>query len=113
GHAFDVLDLRVDATAFLDGDDAVLAGLLHHLADEFTDLLGGCGDGGDLRHLLAGGDLRGVLADGLADDAGAGLDAALEGHGVGASGDVLHALVDDGLAEDCGGGGAVTGDVVG
>ena len=33
--------------------------------------------------------------------------------GVGAGGDVAHALVDDGLGQHGGGGGAVTGDVVG
>ena len=41
------------------------------------------------------------------------LDAALEGHRVGAGRDVLQALVDDALAEDGRGGRAVTGDVVG
>ena len=41
------------------------------------------------------------------------VDALLEEHGVGAGGDVAHALVDDRLGQDGGGGGAVTGDVVG
>ena len=43
----------------------------------------------------------------------AGLDAPLEGHRVGAGGDVAEALADHGPGEDGGGGGAVTGDVVG
>ena len=41
------------------------------------------------------------------------LDAALEGHRVGAGGDVAQALADQRLGEHGGGGGAVTGDVVG
>ena len=40
------------------------------------------------------------------------LDAALEGHRVGAGGDVLHAALDHGAREHRGRGGAVTGDVV-
>ena len=71
------------------------------------------GDGGDLRHLLALGDLGAVLLDRFDDRSGAGFDAALEGHRVGAGGDVLEAFVHDRLAEDGGGGGAVAGDVVG
>ena len=42
-----------------------------------------------------------------------GLDALLQRHRVGAGGDVLQALADHGPGEDGGGGGAVTGDVVG
>src|SRR3972149_1277874 len=113
-HALDVLDLGLDALGLLDGDDAVLADLLHHLADELADLLVVVGgDGGDLGHLLAGGDGRGVRLDRLYDGLRGPFDAALEGHRVGAGGDVLQPLVDDGLAEDGGGGGAVAGDVVG
>ncbi len=44
---------------------------------------------------------------------GGGFETALEGHGVGAGGHVLKALLDDGLGEDGRGGGAVAGDVVG
>ena len=41
------------------------------------------------------------------------VDAALEGHGVGTGGDVLHAFAEDGLGENGGGSGAVAGDVAG
>ena len=41
------------------------------------------------------------------------LEALLEQHGVGAGGDVAHALVDDGLGQHGGGGGAVAGHIVG
>ena len=37
-HAFDVLNLELDPTAFLDGYDAVLAYLVHDLAEERADL---------------------------------------------------------------------------
>ena len=50
----------------------------------------------------------------LADDGLDGLvDAALEGHGVGAGGNGLDAFAVDGLGENGGGGGAVAGDVGG
>jgi hypothetical protein len=58
-------------------------------------------------------DLGGVACQRFVDDARCGLDAALQRHRVGARGNVLQALVHDGLAEHGGGGGAVTGDVVG
>ena len=114
GHTVDVLDFGLDALGLFDGDDAVLADLLHALADEVAD--GGVvvrGDGGDLGHLVALGDLDAVLLDGLDEGGGAGFEAALQAHRVGAGGDVLQAFLDDRLAEDGGGGGAVTGDVVG
>ena len=40
-------------------------------------------------------------------------DASLEAHGVGAGGDVAQTFLDQGLGKHGGGGGAVTGDVVG
>ncbi len=86
-----------------------------HFADELADgvvVVGG--DGRDLRHLLALGDRawRSRAARSTMSSVRL-LDAALEGHRVGAGGDVLQAFGDDRLAEDGGGGGAVTGDVVG
>ena len=112
-HALDVLDLGPDALRLLDGDDAVLADLLHDLADEVADGLVVAEMAATCGHLLAG--LTGVagLAQRVADQLGRLVDAALEGHRVGAGGDVLQALVDDRLGEHRGGGGAVTGDVVG
>ena len=41
------------------------------------------------------------------------LHAALDVHGIGTSGDILHALIDEGLCQHGGGGGAVTGSIVG
>ena len=65
------------------------------------------GDVGLVGHQL------GVGLDGLDQQSGGPLDAVLEQHGVGAGGDVLEAFGDDGLGQNGGGGGAITGDVVG
>ena len=51
-HALGVLGLELEALGLLDGDDAVLADLLHHLGDQVADLLVGGRDGGDLGDLL-------------------------------------------------------------
>ena len=113
-HALGVLGLEVEALGLFDGDDAVLADLLHHLGDQIADLLVRGGDGGDLGDLFLALDGDGACPGCVAiDGLGAELDALLEQHRVRAGGDVAQALVDDGLGEHGGGGGAVTGDVVG
>ena len=53
-HALGVLDLELEALALLDGDDAVLADLLHHLGDQVADLLVRGRDGGDVGDLRRG-----------------------------------------------------------
>ena len=50
-HALDVLGLEAQALGLLDGDDAVLADLVHHLGDQVADLGVGGGDGGDVGDL--------------------------------------------------------------
>src|SRR3990172_5662805 len=112
-HPLDELRLQADALPLLDGDDAVLADLLHDIGDDVADLLVVAGDGGDLGDLLLAGDRLGEVAQRRHHGLHAGLDAALQVHGVGAGGDVAHPLTDDRLGEDGGGGGAVAGDVVG
>ncbi len=114
-HALDHLHLGLGALGFLDGDDAVLLHLGHGLGDELADV--GVVVGGDGTHLL---DLGVILADRLAlglevlDDGGDGLvDTALEVHRIRTGGDVLQTHVHDGLGEDRGGGGTVTGLLVG
>ena len=52
-HALGVFLLEAEALALLDGDDAVLADLVHHLGDDLADLGIRGGDGGDGRDLLA------------------------------------------------------------
>ena len=53
-HALDVLGLEGQALALLDGDDAVLADLVHHLGDQVADLRVGGRDGGDVGDLFLG-----------------------------------------------------------
>jgi hypothetical protein len=113
-HTLGDLNLVLNGAALADGDDTLLADLLHSLGNDGTNVRVAVGrDGGDLGNLLRGGDdaLVGLedgedLVDGL-------LRAAAEVHGVAAGGNVLHTLRVDGAGEDGGGGGAVTSSVVG
>jgi hypothetical protein len=62
-HALDEFDLGLEALAFFDGDDAVLADLVHGLGDDLADLLVLVGGArADLGDLLGGLDLLGHLA---------------------------------------------------
>jgi hypothetical protein len=111
-HAFDEIQLVLQALAVLDRDHAFLADLVHRVGDELADVVVGVrGDGADLGDLL-----RVVARAGdflqLLDRGGDRLvDAALEVHRVHARGDVLHAFADDRLRENRRGRGAVTGHV--
>ena len=111
-HPLRVFLLEAERLALLDGDDAVLADLVHHLGDDLADLGIGRGDRRDGRDLLARVDRAGDLLDLLDDGLDGLLDAVLEDHRVGAGGDVPEALGDHRLAEDDGGRRAVAGDVV-
>jgi hypothetical protein len=111
-EAVDELRFELDAAGFLDGDDAVLAHLLHDVGDEFADLLIVGGDGGDVGDLLLGEDGLRLGAEVFDGGLEGRFDAALDHHRVVAGGDDLHAGVDERLGEDGGGGGAVAGDVV-
>src|SRR5690349_15697271 len=113
-HAFDHVELELEALGFFDGDHAFLADLLHRLGDLLADFAvavgGNDSDLGDLvgaRHVL-----RALLE--ILDDLSDGkINAALQVHRVHAGGDRLHALADDRLGEHGGGGGAVARDVAG
>ena len=113
-HAFDELDFGAEALAFVDGDDAVLADLLHGFGDHLADfgvVVGG--DGADLGDFLRALDLDRHLLE-LGRDVFDGLlHAALHLDGVDAGDDGLEAFVEDGFGEHGGGGGAVAGDVGG
>ena len=112
-HALGVFLLEAEALALLDGDDAVLADLVHHLGDDLADFRVRGADGGDGRDLLAVVDRAGLLLD-LGDDrVDGGLDAALDDHRVRPGGHDAKALADHRLAEHDRGRGAVAGDVVG
>ena len=112
-HALGELELGAHGVGLLDRDHAVLADLVEGLGEQVADVAVAAGDRGDGRHVLAGLDLAGGLAQRVADGLGRRVHAALEAHRVGAGRDGAQALVDHGLGEHGGGGGAVTGDVVG
>src|SRR5690606_14143585 len=112
-HTLGELQLQAEGVGLLDGDDALVADLVHRLGDHLADLGVGSGDGGRLRDLLLGLDLAGHLLQSVTHGLDRDLDPALEGHRVGTGRDVAQALLDHGLGQDGRGGGAVTGDVVG
>ena len=113
-HAFDDVELGLQALRLFDRDDAFVADLLHRLGEELADLLVAVGrDGADLGDLVVGGDLLGVLLEVLDDGLDREVDAALEVHRVHAGGNRLGAFLDDGGGEHGRGGGAVAGDVGG
>ena len=113
-HALGVFLLEAERLALLDGDDAVLADLVHHLGDDLADFrirgarsprrprsARGCRPS-----TLCFSSSATTAVDGL-------LDAALDDHRVGPGGHDAEALGDHRLAEDDRGGRAVAGDVVG
>ena len=113
-HAFDQVQFGAHGLGLFDGDDAVLADLLHGLGDGLADFgvtIGG--DGADLGDLLVVLDLDRHLADFFDHDGDGLLDTALQGHRIGAGGDGLDAFAEDGLGQDGGRSGAVTSDVGG
>src|SRR5258706_10190032 len=110
-HAFDYFKGGLHRLGFLDGDDAILADLLHGFGDDAADLLVVVGgNGADLGDHVALDVLVKLLDlfDGHFDGA---LDTALESGRAGAGGDSLDALAEDGLCEHGRGGRAVTGNV--
>ena len=113
-HALDDFQRRFGGLGFLDGDDTLVADLLHRLGDIVADLLFAVGrDRADLGNFRRGGDLGGTRLEVLDDFGDGEIDAALEIHRVHAGGNELDAFVDDRLGEHGRRGGAVAGDVVG
>lgn len=112
-HTLGDLELILHGLALLDGDDTLLADLLHGVGDQLANVLVAVGaDGGDLGNLGAGGDVARVSLEVLDDGIDSGLDTTAEIHGVAASSHVLDSLGEDGAGEDGGGGGTVTGNLV-
>ena len=113
-HAFDDFDRRLAAAAFVDGDDAVFADLGErvgqHVADRGVVV---ARDRGDLLQALLVFDVDrlGLLVDGFVDGLHGLVDAAAEGHRIGAGGDHLEAFAEDAFGKHGGGRGAVAGDV--
>ena len=123
-HAFDYFELGFHRLRLFDGDDAVLADLLHCFRDDLADgLVVVRRDRSDLRDHLARNLLRELvdcagiaLAFGVDRTANRGdslLDAALQRHRVGAGSNGLYAFAINGLRQNGRGGGAVAGDVGG
>ena len=112
-HALGVFLLEAQALALFDGDDAVLADLVHHLGDDLADFRVGGADGRDSGDLGAVVDRAGLLGDLGHDGRDGGFDAVLDDHRVRPGGHDAQALGDHRLAEHDRGGGAVAGDVVG
>src|SRR3569833_172106 len=109
-HAFDRVEVRLEAAGLFDGDDAVLADLLHRLGDQVADFLVVVRrDAADLRDLLLAGGRDADLLELFGDGFDGLLDAALNRHRVRAGRDVLEAFAEVRLGEHRGGRGAVAG----
>src|SRR5579859_877643 len=112
-HALDIFGLELGRLRLLDGDDAVLADLVHHIRDQVANFGVGGRVGGHRGNLCARFNLLRHFAQRFDHHVSGLLDAVLQLHRVGAGGQVLEALGDDGVRQHRGGGGAVAGDVVG
>ncbi|KMS65550.1 hypothetical protein BVRB_034830, partial [Beta vulgaris subsp. vulgaris] len=113
-HALDDVEFGLERLGFLDGDDTLVANLLHGVGEELADLRVTVGrDGADLSDLVVRGDLLGVLDE--VGDYGfhRHIDTALEVHRVHAGGNRLGAFAHDRLGQHGRGGGAVAGRVSG
>ncbi len=110
-HAFDHFQSRLHRLGFLDGDDAILADLLHGFSDDAANLLvvigGNRADLGD--HVAL--DVFVELGDFRHSDFNGAFDPSLEGRRAGARGDRLHAFAEDGLREHGRRGRAVAGNI--
>ena len=113
-HPLHQINGGVKRLALLDGDDAVLADLVHRLGDELADLGVVVGAGGaDLGDLVGVLHVAAHLLEFRDDGLDRHLDAALDLGAIRARGDVAEALAEDGLGVNGGGGGAVAGDLAG
>src|SRR6185312_16414085 len=109
-HAFDDVELVLEARTVFDRDHAFLADLVHRLADQLADVLVAVGgDRADLRDRLGIGRRLGDLLEFLDGRAHGLVDAALPVHRVHAGGDRLHAFADHRLRQHGCSGSAVTG----
>src|SRR6266498_3528453 len=112
-HPLDRLQLDPEGVGLLDLDHALLADGVHRLGDDLADLGVASRHGGGVGDLVAGLDVLGLVLDGLDGNLDSLLDAPLQAHRVGAGRHVAQPLAHQRLGKHGGGGGAVTGDVVG
>ena len=113
GHAFGDFELGGQGAGFLHRDHAIDTDRVHGLGDHGANFLVATGtNGGDLANRVAGHRL-GQASDGP-DKLGHGpIHAAAQAHRIGAGGDVAQAFAGHGLGQHRGGGGAITGLVLG
>jgi hypothetical protein len=113
-HALDDLELVCEALGLLDGDDALLADLLHRVGQDLADLSSPLAEMVPTWAISFGSLVGLAMLLELGDD---GLTAAsmprLSSIGLWPAATSLRAFTVDGLGEHRGGGGAVAGDVVG
>ena len=113
-HALDDVDVGVHRLAVLDGDDTVLADLVHRARDELADL--GVVVRRDRRHLadlVVRADLLARLVEGLADRAYPVAERPVDHRRGGPGGDRAQATLEDCLGEEGRRRGAVAGHVAG
>ena len=110
-HSLDDIELGFERLRLLDGDDTLVADLLHGLGQHPADLGVAIGrDGADLRDLVVCRDLLRALLDVLDDRVDRHVDAALEIHRVHPRGHRLDTLAHHGVGENGRGRRAVAGD---
>ena len=113
-HTLSNLKLIVVGLALLNGDDTLLANLLHGSGDQLADVGIAVGrDGSDLSNLLTSGDVTLVLLEVVDGGINGGLDTTAQIHGVAASSNVLNGLGEDSTSKDSSGGGTITSEFVG
>ena len=113
GHPLGDLQLGRQRVGLLHGDHAIGAHLLHGGGDHAAHLLVVAGtDGGHLPDRVTG-DADGMLGDARHDAGGRPLHAAAQLDGIGAGCHIAEALLHHRLSQNRGGGGAVTGAVLG
>ena len=111
-HAFNHVQLVVQALAVFNGNHAFLAHFFHGIGDDVADVgIGVGGDGAYLSDFLSGSARLGDLGDFTHQRGNGFVDAALQIHRVHAGGNVFHTFQHDGLSQHGGGGGAVAGNV--
>src|SRR6202011_3467732 len=109
-HAFDDLEFGLERLGLFNGDDALVADLLHGVSEELADFgvtIGG--DGADLGDFLVRGDLLGVLDEVGDHGVHCQIDTALQIHRVPSGGNRLGAFAHNGCGQHGRGGGAVAG----
>jgi hypothetical protein len=96
-----------------DGNDTILANLVHHIRDQIANLFIRGRIGRDMTNIFLGVNFDRHLAEFFDNRLSRHLNAMLDKHWVVASFQGLEAFVHDGMSEHSGSGGAITGDVVG